>query len=182
LRSQSSILTPSDAESDLAGRLDNRYPPHALGSAVTQRPLASPIRLAAKERWSLVLAALGLAAVLATAGWLSPDPRGFGTHQQLGLPPCTFKALFGVRCPACGMTTSWSNLIHGRIGLALRAHVVGTLLGASAVATVVWLLACAACGRWLGWTPDADAAGRLVLIPAAMVLIEWGVRWYAGML
>ena len=25
--------------------------------------------------------------------WLPPDPRGYGTHQQLGLPPCTMKML-----------------------------------------------------------------------------------------
>ncbi len=42
--------------------------------------------------------------VLGVARWLEPDAKGYGTHQQLGLPPCSSILLFGSKCPACGMT------------------------------------------------------------------------------
>src|SRR3954447_16098360 len=58
----------------------------------------------------LVLAgvAVCLGTVLGVACWLRPDPRGMGTHQQLGLPPCTFYLYTDVPCPSCGMTTSFT--------------------------------------------------------------------------
>ncbi|RMG03430.1 MAG: DUF2752 domain-containing protein, partial [Planctomycetota bacterium] len=56
-------------------------------------------------------AAVGLAGLLVIAAVLRPSPTGLGTHQQLGLPPCTFRAMFGSRCPTCGMTTAWSNVM-----------------------------------------------------------------------
>ena len=37
--------------------------------------------------WSL---ALGGVLVLSMAAAIEPDPRGYGTHTQLGLPPCGF--------------------------------------------------------------------------------------------
>ena len=53
---------------------------------------------------------------------LEPDPRGFGTHQRLGLPPCTIRTVFGVPCPSCGMTTSFANLAKGHFVHAARAN------------------------------------------------------------
>lgn len=47
---------------------------------------------------------------------LSPEKSGHGTHQQLGLPPCPSVLFFDRPCPGCGLTTSWTALIHGHIG------------------------------------------------------------------
>lgn len=71
---------------------------------------------------------LGAAAtwpVLALSFWLRPDPRGFGTHQQLGLPPCNFQEATGVPCPGCGLTTSFTQMAHGHPLDALAAHLMG---------------------------------------------------------
>ena len=59
-----------------------------------------------QHRWMLaVLGSLGLT-LLVTARNLEPDPRGFGTHEQLGLTPCYFQELTGHVCLLCGGTTA----------------------------------------------------------------------------
>jgi hypothetical protein len=66
--------------------------------------------------------------------YLSPDPAGHGTHQQLGLPPCTIHFLTGRPCPSCGLTTSVSAIVHGQFALAWRANPIGFLIVAGAIA------------------------------------------------
>lgn len=56
---------------------------------------------------------LGMAStILIIAHRLIPSPRGFGTHEQLGLPPCIFLQLTGIPCPSCGLTTSFAHAAH----------------------------------------------------------------------
>lgn len=66
--------------------------------------------------------------VLLTARALHPDASGFGTHVQLGLPPCLFRAHTGLPCPACGLTTCFSLLAHGYLRSGVYCHPVGALL------------------------------------------------------
>jgi hypothetical protein len=87
----------------------------------------------------LAVLAGGLLVVLAVAAWLTPDPSGIGTHQQLGFPPCTSVSVLGLRCPACGMTTSWALMSEGRISEALRANLGGAMLYLVALVSVPWL-------------------------------------------
>lgn len=75
-----------------------------------------------------VTAGLSAWFVLGAAAWLRPDARGFGTHQQLGLPPCMFEAMVGVPCPGCGLTTSFAHMAHGQPLAAFGAHLMGPLL------------------------------------------------------
>ena len=62
---------------------------------------------------ALTLAALPLS-LLVVASRLEPESAGLGTHQQLGLPPCSMRLALGIRCPGCGMTTSWAYFTQGQ--------------------------------------------------------------------
>jgi hypothetical protein len=126
-----------------------------------------------------ILLALGLAGLLGVAAGLKPEPCGHGTHEQLGLPPCSFSVLFHRPCPSCGMTTAWACLVRAQPGDALRANAGGTLLAILAAAGVPWLLASAAAGRWLGWKPRAATAAWLGSGIAAVTLVQWMWRLWS---
>lgn len=66
--------------------------------------------------------------ITACGSYLHPDPSGHGTHTQLGLPPCPCVLLFHRPCPGCGLTTSFTALIHGNIRFAFHAHPLGPFL------------------------------------------------------
>ncbi len=114
-------------------------------------------------------------ALLLTAANLTPDERGIGTHQQLGLGPCTVRLLWGIRCPACGMTTSWSQITHGRLMAGLQANVGGVLLAFAAGVYGVWSLVSAVRGRWLVAVADWQVL-VIVLGLLAFTLMEWLIR------
>ncbi len=68
---------------------------------------------------------VGCAGILGLAGWLHPDPRGYGTHEQLGTAPCGMLILTGYPCPTCGMTTAFSHVVRGQWWRAVRAQPAG---------------------------------------------------------
>ena len=128
------------------------------------------------SRWGLVLFAVTLACVLGIACYLKPDERGYGTHEQLGLPPCTFRAITGIPCPSCGMTTSFSYVVRGRLLSAAWTNPGGCLLAMGSVITIPWCLASAAKGRTIGIRSPERAAVIVVLIVLGISLVGWAVR------
>jgi hypothetical protein len=125
-----------------------------------------------------LLAAWGLflAAGFSLAATLEPDSRGYGTHQRLGLPPCTTRALLGIPCPSCGMTTSFANFVRGRFFQVTRANASGVLLAAVCAVQLPWIAVSVARGRlWGVRRPERLAVA--VVVPLALVcLVEWGFR------
>ena len=85
------------------------------------------------ENWVVFVGGL---AVLITAFFLSPDPRGFGTHEQLHLPPCFFLWLTHVPCPGCGLTTSFAYLAKGQFLKGAQIHPMGPALFAVLLASI----------------------------------------------
>jgi hypothetical protein len=132
------------------------------------------------QRSILIALGGGLLSLLIVAALLDPDPRGLGTHQRLGLPPCTFQQWTGYRCPSCGMTTAWSNLARGRVGAALRANVGGVVLALASLVLAPWTLVAGCYGRWW-WRPldDRLALGFVVAL-LLITLLEWGLRLWLG--
>lgn len=129
-----------------------------------------------RQRTLLVAIATGLLSLLLVAAWLPPDPRGFGTHQRLGLPPCSFRQLTGWRCPSCGMTTAWSCLMRGRIAASFQANAGGALLGLVCLVVAPWALISGLRGRWLGRPPGSVVTLGLVPVLLVVTLADWLVR------
>src|SRR5204863_10072293 len=79
-----------------------------------------------QEHWLLLVGSLGaLVIFVVLALWIRPDPRGFGTHEQLGLPACKMMEWTGIPCPGCGVTTSLALFGRGRFFAALHNQPLG---------------------------------------------------------
>jgi hypothetical protein len=149
---------------------------HFVFRRVTPPGGSNSAELSRRARFLAAFAGVGLLAALLLASQLQPDPRGWGTHEQLGLPPCTFLSVVGIRCPACGMTTAWANVTHGRPLDALKANASGALLAVVALAAGVWTLSAAARGRWPAWRPTEMTMALGAVALTGMVLCEWTLR------
>jgi hypothetical protein len=133
-------------------------------------------RLSLSARLLLGGASIVVLTLLAIAACLRPSERGFGTHQQLGLPACTSVALFGRRCPSCGMTTSWAWILDGDPWRACQANAGGALLAVLSLVLGPWCLLSAGCGRWLFGKPRDSLVLVVALAVAGVTLVDWGWR------
>lgn len=157
--------------------------PSSKGKASTPWPCHRPtcrLPLTWTVRGWLVLIAAVLIAVFAAAAWIHPygpdgTPLRLATHRQLGLPPCNFVLLTGMPCPSCGMTTSFSLLVHGDLRASLRANWVGTLLALAAGVALPWTLLSALYGRLLLVPPGK--ADLLLTVALTLLLVLMLGRW-----
>jgi len=94
-----------------------------------------------------MLLGIGIVVVYGIAVCLRPDSRGFGTHQQLGLPPCTFLSMTGVNCPHCGLTTSFCWFVRGDILRSMQANPAGMILASASLVILSWAVVVGIRGR-----------------------------------
>ncbi len=115
-------------------------------------------KLAKWVRAGLLAMALTFTAMLIAAAYIHPYsrdadgnevPKTMATHTQLGLEPCNMVVMTGKPCPACGMTTSFSLLVHGDIANSMRANWVGTLTAIWWFSLIPWGFISAYRGRLL---------------------------------
>lgn len=128
----------------------------------------------------LVAIVLGLCAVFGVAWWINPyDAEGhalrMASHEQLGLPPCTFAVVTGVPCPACGMTTSFALLAHGDVVNSLKANWVGTLLACFCALVIPWALVSIVRGRPVLVRSLEKAFLACVITLFVLMFARWGV-------
>jgi hypothetical protein len=118
-------------------------------------------------------------ALLVVAWLLTPQHSGYGTHEELGLPACSFLTRTGLPCPSCGLTTAVSATAHGRAGLALRAQPFGVLLFLAIAAGAILGGAELATGRSILHV----LRPRLWWLAAALAawLAGWGIAIAAGL-
>ncbi|HQX51767.1 MAG TPA: DUF2752 domain-containing protein [Planctomycetaceae bacterium] len=134
--------------------------------------------LTRKERLLAGLVGAGIFVVFGIAVWLTPDPRGFGTHQQLGMPPCTFRTLTGVNCPHCGLTTSFSWFVRGQFRQSMHANPAGLILAVVSVLILVWSIVVSVRGAFV----ITHEPGRVFLIGfgiwVLVSIVIWSLRLF----
>ncbi len=140
------------------------------------RHLSARQQLGWRTRGALLVAAAGLAGLLGLARSLVPDPRGYGTHLQLGLRPCGFATVTGRLCPTCGMTTAFAWFSRGRVDRSWRANPAGCLFAMSSIPVMVWLVACAVRGEPVGFASLTGPVMGLLLAGVAFSLMSWLIR------
>lgn len=139
-----------------------------LNAASSDSARSSANRLASA---AILGASLGL---LGVALWLTPDPRGHGSHVQLGLPPCLPMMLWHVPCPTCGMCTAFAHAARGELLSAFHAQPAGLLLAVLTAAAVAISALSLITGRRL-FLPKLSAM-QLALIAIAVLLFGWGYK------
>lgn len=107
------------------------------------------------------------------AASLTPDSDGFGTHRQLGFPPCSFQTMFQMPCPSCGMTTAFAHFVRGEWISAAAANIGGLLLAIVCAVQLPWSFASAWRGElWGVRNPDT----WLMWLVAVLTTVT-GVNW-----
>ncbi len=132
---------------------------------------ATPLGRAA---WTLI--ALACWSMLITAARLQADPRGFGTHRQLGLPPCSFELSTHVPCPGCGLTTSFAHLAHGHVYSSFAAHLMGPFLFAVVAIVGLYSPFAAVRARPLRLLIDSRLAMPAMVLTALAGILTFGIR------
>ena len=122
----------------------------------------------------MLLGTLALPVALLLLGrLLHPDPRGWGTHEQLGFRPCLPMRLWNVPCPGCGVTTSIALVAHGSPLAALRTQPFGPVAFAAAFAGAAWGLVRHARGRDLHAELARVNWRRWGMALATLALLAW---------
>lgn len=141
-------------------------------------PERSGYPLGRTTRWLLGLWGLLLLCGFVVAFELDPDPRGFGTHEKLGLPPCTFRQLFGIPCPSCGMTTSISNFVRGRFIESARDNLGGFVLATICFVQIPWSMTSAVRKRLIGIEQPELLLVWILGLVCGTTLLQWVARLF----
>lgn len=111
--------------------------------------------------------------VLAVARRLKPSAAGYGTHTELGLPPCNFMRFTHLPCPSCGLTTCFAWAARFQFWNAFLANPFGVIAFLFTVALIpasIFLL-----WRGVSFRRIAESAGftRAVYVATALYLLSW---------
>lgn len=121
----------------------------------------------------LGLAVLALVGIGVLGLWVDPDPRGFGTHEQLGLAPCRTMEWAGIPCPGCGVTTSVSLLWHGSLWASFVNQPFGFLMGLFVPLAALCAFGAHIRGRDLYAGALALRLGRWLMAFGSVMLVAW---------
>lgn len=140
---------------------------------MTQIERYTGARIGSVTRGLLLAWATFLVCGFVVARRLEPDQRGYGTHQQFGLPECSVRVMFSTPCPGCGMTTCFSHFVRGEFVAAARANPAGILLAMLCVVMIPWSLWSAI--RGYIWLVDEPITLLLILIViiSVVAVLSW---------
>ena len=140
--------------------------------------LAQPTTPAARRRHWEMLIICSLAIVLSFTLMIRPDGRvALRGVELIALPQtCLSHTLFGIDCPACGLTRSFIELSRGHWSASLVYHRLGWMMALAVLIQLPYRITCLATSRSLH--PATTTAFGYVLI-AALVL-NWVVMLRAS--
>lgn len=141
-------------------------------------PLPEELEARRERRLATGFAAAGMAVFL-VAAILDPyddsgRPRSHGTHRQLGLPACTLKSLTGVGCPSCGMTTTFSLVMHGDPVAAWHTNWAGCVIAGLSLLGTAWFVAVAA-GLPPGRLTADEVVKVMTIVGMGLAMARWAV-------
>jgi len=120
---------------------------------------------------------VGVAATVTTLLFgVAPDPRGFGTHEQLGMSKCGFPIHYGFPCPTCGCTTAACLLVHGRPLAAVVAQPFGATVAVAGLLLGLHALRCLVQGRSFADLLLRLPLRRVALFAVVLLLASWGYK------
>ncbi len=73
---------------------------------------------------------------------ITPDGRGHGTHEQLGMQPCGWPMAWDIPCPTCGVTTAACHLVHLSPLRSIQTQPFGAALAAFGLWAAVYAAFC----------------------------------------
>ena len=142
---------------------------------------AQESRSPARARLIAALLLAGCLTVLGIATWLEPDPRGYGTAEQLGTGPCGVLVMTGLPCPTCGMTTAFAHTVRGQWGQAFLAQPGGFVLALATMGAAIMSIWVLLRGRWPGLCHRYLTPHRLFLALLVLLLGAWAFTICVGL-
>lgn len=132
-------------------------------------------------RLTALVVLTGCGTLLGIAAWLSPDGRGYGTHEQLPFQgPCGFLLSTGYPCPTCGMTTAFAHTMEGNWISAIQTQPGGWALAVGcglAIFMSLWILKT---GRLPIWFILWVTPFRFFVTMLTLLLGSWAVILIIG--
>lgn len=141
--------------------------------SVQPRHSSAPRRAALGERLFAGVVAGACLALLVVASTLTPDARGHGTHEQLGMTPCGWAATTGWPCATCGMTTSFTAAVGRDWPGSVRTQPMATALVLATSAAFWGGLHVALFGSRIGSACATLLRGTVL----AGVGVAWALSW-----
>ena len=124
-------------------------------------------------RWFLIIGCICVLAGFFAASQVNPDPRGFGTHQQFGFPPCSFRQIFGIPCPSCGGTTSVAHFVRGQWIRSMESNVAGFCLALLGLMFLPWSLVSIYKGHLIGVSSRSHLYLSISISLSLIAVVQW---------
>jgi hypothetical protein len=126
------------------------------------------------EHWVILGGAvLAIVGLVLLGLLLEPDPRGYGTHEKLGMRPCMPMVLWNVPCPGCGVTTSVTHAMNGDLLGSLRVQPFGLVVLLVVLLSFGWALVGQFRGRDLWNELRALRWSRWMTVLGVLMALAW---------
>ena len=140
-------------------------------------PLADGPVSAVADRVTAAIVALAAATLTVVLARVTPDARGHGTHEQLGMDVCGWPIVYGVPCPTCGCTTAAAQLVHGDVFGAFATQPFGATLALVGLAAGVHAALCLWRRRSFVDVLVRLPFWKLVFYGFVLLLASWGYKY-----